>query len=143
MDGWLKYKPIDPAGQLGAVWHAYAESKYPTQVACVADGIVTVWEPKCSALEMSAVQAIISAGYPVVTTEYGDKIGGSTAPWASVLLPFADTNGVSYLGWTWDPWTSDTSDVLIKDEAGDPTEGYGTYVKQHYLCRAAGNAECP
>jgi len=78
-----------------------------------------------------------------VITEFGDAIGGSTAPWASILLPFADANGMSYLGWTWDTWTGYSADVLITDAAGDPTQGYGTYVKQHYLCRAAGTANCP
>jgi aryl-phospho-beta-D-glucosidase BglC (GH1 family) len=143
MDGWLKYKPTDPAGQLGAVWHAYAAAKYPTQVACVADGILSVGLPQCSALEMTAVQGIMSAGYPVVITEFGDAIGGSTAPWAAVLLPFADTNGIGYLGWTWDTWSGHKENVLITDAAGDPTPGYGTYVKKHYLCRAAGTANCP
>lgn len=143
IDGWLKYKPNDSAGQLGAVWHAYPSGKNPSAVACGADGIVTVWQPGCSPLEMSAAQAVVAAGYPLVVTEYGDAIGGSTAPWVSVLLPFSDTNGISYMGWTWDPWTTYTSNVLIKDEAGDPTEGFGTYVKQHYLCRATGKAECP
>jgi len=143
MDGWLKYKPEDPAGQLGAVWHAYPSGNNSTHVACVDDGIVTVGEPGCSAQEMTAVQGIIAAGYPVVATEYGDTIGGSTAPWASILLPFADTIGVGYMGWTWDPWTNMSTNVLIKDAAGDPTQGYGTYVKQHYLCRATGQTECP
>ena len=135
--------PSDPAGQLGAVWHPYPASQYPTQVSCEADGIVTVGLPACSALEMSAVQAILAAGYPVIATEFGDAIGGSSAPWASVLLPFADTNGISYLGWTWDTWQGMSGDVLITDAAGTPTQGYGTYVKQHYLCRAAGTASCP
>jgi hypothetical protein len=141
MDGWLKYKPTDPAGQLGAVWHPYPSSQFPTQVSCVADGIIDQWLPQCSAIEMQSVQGILAAGYPVVATEYGDAIGGSTAPWASILLPFADANGVSYLGWTWDVWGG-SSNVLITDAAGDPTQGFGTYVKQHYLCRAAGNTNC-
>ena len=141
MDGWLKYKPIDPAGQLGAVWHAYPSSQYPGQVSCVADDIINVWLPQCSALEMAAVQAIVAAGYPVVATEFGDAIGGS-APWASVLLPFADANGISYLGWTWDVWPGQSANVLITDAAGTPTAGFGAYVKQHYLCRIS-SVSCP
>jgi aryl-phospho-beta-D-glucosidase BglC (GH1 family) len=140
MDGWLQYKPTDPIGQLGAVWHPYPYTE--SEVACGPDGIITVGEPQCASLEMAAVQAIVAAGYPVVATEFGDTIGGSTAPWASILLPFADTNGVSYLGWVWDNWTA-TENLLITDAAGDPTQGYGTYVKAHYLCRAAGTANCP
>jgi aryl-phospho-beta-D-glucosidase BglC (GH1 family) len=132
---WLASKPTDPAHQLGAVWHAYSVPEYPTQVDCVN-------MPGCSATVMDAAIAIKAAGYPVVITEYGDTIGGSTAPWASVLLPFADTNGISYLGWTWDTWQGFTANILITDAAGDPTQGYGTYVKAHYLCRAAGTAVC-
>jgi hypothetical protein len=144
MDGWLKYKPIDPAGQLGAVWHPYPGSNYgyPTDVQCEPDGIVTVGLPQCSSLEMAAVEAILAAGYPVIATEFGDTIGGSSAPWASVLLPFADANGISYLAWTWDTWSGFSANVLITDAAGDPTQGYGTYVKAHFLCRAAGTASC-
>jgi endoglucanase len=78
----------------------------------------------------------------VVITEYGDTIGGSTAPWASMLLPFADAHDISYLGWTWDVWGGMSANVLITDAAGAPTEGFGTYVKAHYLCRAAGTAVC-
>lgn len=140
MDGWLKYKPTDPIGQLGAVWHAYPAS--PTQVGCVKDNIISVGFPECSALEMSAVQAILAAGYPVAITEYGDAIGGTSAPWAAVLLPFADANGISYFAWTWDKWTLSKDNLLITDAAGTPTAGYGTYVKQHHLCRAAGTAVC-
>jgi aryl-phospho-beta-D-glucosidase BglC (GH1 family) len=136
LDGWLQYKPNDPAGQLGAVWHAYPGKGYPTQVSCI--GL-----PTCSARIMVDAQNIRAAGYPVVITEYGDVIGGSTSPWASVLLPFADANGISYLGWAWDNWSGMSANVLITNAAGSPTAGYGTYVKAHYLCRAAGNSVCP
>jgi hypothetical protein len=133
---WLKYKPSDPANQLGAVWHAYSLPKYPAQVACV--GL-----PGCSATIMKAAIDIRAAGYPVVITEFGDTIGGATSPWASVLLPFADENGIGYLGWTWDTWDGQKANDLITDASGTPSKGYGTYVKAHYLCRAQGNANCP
>ena len=135
LNGWLQNKPNDPAHQLGAVWHAYPGAGYPAQVSCI--GL-----PGCSAGIMADAVAIKAAGYPVVITEYGDTIGGSTAPWASVLLPFADTNDISYLGWAWDTWSGMNANVLITDAAGTPTQGYGTYVKTHYLCRTAGTAVC-
>jgi endoglucanase len=137
MDGWLKYHPKDTLSpsQIGAVWHSYPAPGYPSQTNCI--GL-----PTCSAKTMGHVQEILAAGYPVVITEFGDAIGGSKAPWASVLLPFADANGVGYLGWTWDAWTGFTGNVLITDMAGTPTVGYGSYVKAHYLCRAAGTANC-
>jgi len=133
---WLKYKPSDPANQLAAVWHAYSIPKYPTEVSCVG-------QPGCSATIMKAAIDIRAAGYPVVITEFGDTIGGASSPWASVLLPFADAHGMSYLGWTWDTWGGLPANVLITDASGTPSKGYGTYVKAHYLCRAAGNAVCP
>lgn len=136
INNWLKYKPTDPANQLGAVWHAYSASEYPHQVDCVG-------KPACAATIMASAQAIKAAGYPVVITEYGDAIGGDSAPFASVLLPFADANGIGYLGWTWDTWPGQKANDLITDAAGHPTQGYGTYVRAHYLCRATGKAACP
>jgi endoglucanase len=141
MTAWLQYAPKDPLGQLAASWHPYPAAPYGPANQVICPGLT-----QCSAEEMSAVKAILAAGYPVVATEFGDAITASpsnTAPWASVLLPFADQNGISYLGWAWDAWSGASADVLITDEAGDPTNGYGTYVKQHYLCVAAGTQNCP
>jgi hypothetical protein len=87
---------------------------------------------------------VVDAGYPVLTTEYGDHdVPGTVgAPFASILLPWADALGISYHGWTWDPWL-DPDNVLIKDATGTPTDGFGVYVKAHYLCVATGTADCP
>jgi endoglucanase len=137
MGGWLQYHPadtLDPS-QVGAVWHAYPAPGYPTQEACI--GL-----PACSAQVMIDVQKILAAGYPVVITEFGDAVGGTAAPFASLLLPFADANSIGYLAWTWDPWIG-TDYYLITDGAGHPTAGYGAYVKAHYICRAKGTANCP
>jgi endoglucanase len=133
--GWLQYHPTDTLkpSQIGAVWHAYPSSANPSQVNCVGTN--------CSPQILSDAQAILAAGYPIVVTEFGDPSGGATAPWSSVLLPFADTNGISYMGWTWNPWVG-TTFYLISDGNGDPTVGYGAYVKAHYQCRAAGTAKC-
>jgi len=141
MTEWLAYVPADPLKQLAAAWHPYPAAPWGP-----ANQVICPGEPSCSAQEMTAVQNILAAGYPVIASEFGDAITSSpssTAPWASVLLPWADTNGVSYLGWTWDTWGNSGANVLIIDAAGTPTYGYGTYVKQHYLCVAAGTANCP
>ncbi|MGA2552076.1 MAG: glycoside hydrolase family 5 protein [Burkholderiaceae bacterium] len=134
---WLANKPQDPLNQLGAVWHAYPT--YGTTF-----GTAAYIQPNYSPQIWAEVSAILAAGYPVVITEFGDQnsAGTTTAPFASNLLPWADANGVSYLGWTWDVWQN-PNNVLITDAAGDPTPGYGTYVKAHYLCRAAGTTSCP
>jgi hypothetical protein len=139
MGGWLTYKPADPLRQLGAVWHSYPSKLFANQTNC--HGI-----PFCSPRVMSAVKDIVAAGYPVVITEFGDAITadpGESAPWASVLLPFADANGMSYFAWSWNTYSGFKENVLILDAAGDPTNGYGRYVRQHYLCVAAAAAKCP
>ncbi len=138
MGGWLKYHPIDSLkpNQVAAVWHSYPATGYPAQAGCI--GL-----PSCSERLLAEVRAILKAGYPVVITEFGDVIGKNTPPWVSKLLPFADANDISYLGWTWDVWPDQKANVLIVSGSGAPTPGYGDYVKAHYLCRASSIANCP
>jgi hypothetical protein len=134
---WLEYRPKDPLQQLGASWHAYPA--YGT-----AFGSPAYSQPNHAPKVWAQLQEILEAGYPVVITEYGDRNapGTASAPFASRLLPWADANGVGYLGWTWNPWQN-PDDVLIRNADGEPTPGYGAYVKAHYLCRGAGTANCP
>jgi len=137
LSGWLANKPTDPLNQLGAIWHAYpAFNTSPGQAAYT--------KPDHWPQVGDDVKAIVAAGYPVLITEFGDHItpGSSSAPFASWLLPYADSLGIGYLGWTWDVW-GNPDDVLITDAAGTPTGGYGVYTKAHYVCRAAGTASCP
>lgn len=138
MTGWLQYRPTDriEPSQIAAVWHAYPGSgRYAAQVNCI--GL-----PQCSARTLQSVQDILAAGFPVVLTEFGDPAGGAGAPLSAMLLPFADAMGISYFAWTWDVWPG-TQFYLISDATGTPTAGFGTYVKAHLLCRAAGTADCP
>ena len=138
----VTYMPTDTlsTSQLGAAWHPYPIYDYGApQVRCVG-------MPACSASAMAAAVATVRAGYPVVATEYGDNIAsssGASSPWASILLPFDDTNGISHMGWTWNAWTSYPDNVLISDSSGTPSRGYGQYVKQHYTCRLTQGATCP
>jgi len=137
---WLANVPTDtltPA-QIGAVWHAY-----PGYGATA--GTSAYLQPENQSGDVwSQVQSIQAAGYPVVITEFGDQNTSASegAPFAAELLPWADTNGVGYVAWTWDPWPLPNF-VLIRDAAGDPTPGFGVYTKAHFLCRAAGTANCP
>jgi hypothetical protein len=137
LDGWLEHHPADtlhPA-QIAAAWHAYPAQDHADQVNCI--GL-----PACSAKIMQSALDVLSAGYPVVITEYGDTVRAGQAALASRLLPFADAHGISYFAWTWDPWVG-TTYYLITDAGGHPTAGYGEYVKAHYLCRHDGKASCP
>jgi aryl-phospho-beta-D-glucosidase BglC (GH1 family) len=137
LSGWLDNMPVDTLHQLAAVWHAYPT--YGTTF-----GTAAYVQPNYSPQIWADVKAIVAAGYPVVITEFGDQdsAGTTTSPFASNLLPWADLNGVSYLGWAWDVWQN-ANNVLITNAAGNPTPGFGTYVKAHYLCRASGEASCP
>ncbi len=135
MSGWLAHAPTDPLKQMAAVWHAYPKCK------TIGDSCATI--PAWGTAEYGYVQAI-AAQYPVVITETGDHISTTTAtpPFVSVVLPWADRYGISYLGWTWDLWGA-PDDVLIKDAGGSPTPEFGQYFHDHLACRAAGNATCP
>ena len=133
---WLANKPTDSLHQIAAVWHAYPA--YGTTF-----GTTAYTLPGGGATSYANAQSIISAGIPVIITESGDQDTAGTlgAPFESKLLPWADKAGASYLGWAWDVW-QDASDVLIKDASGTPTDGYGTYFKQHLNCVATGSVTC-
>jgi len=124
---WITYKPDDPLNQLAAAWHAYPESgKVGSAEASV---------PKLGTQAYSWAQSVLDAGIAVVITETGDHNapGTTDAPFVSKLLPWAEKSGASYLGWTWNLWNHHDN-VLIKDKAGTPTDGYGVYFRQHLLC---------
>lgn len=138
LDSWLTYKANDPLNQLAAVWHAYHAYGYAWGTECYTH---PGW---CDDRSYTNADAILAANYPVIVTEFGDqnKAGTVGAPFASTLLPKLDARGISYLGWTFTV-SGDSNNILIKDNNGTPTDGYGVYVKAHYLCRDAGTANCP
>lgn len=81
----------------------------------------------------------IGASYPVVIAETGEHSysGLSGSPWLDDLLGWANSYSISVLGWAWDTWTWDPGDnVLIKDSAGTPTDGYGVAFKTWALSLA-------
>ena len=133
---WIAHKPTDPEKQMAAVWHAYPNS---SAVGNPQDAL-----PKFGSIAYRWTKSVLAAGYPVLITEFGDHNASGTedAPFASKLLPWADENGASYTGWSWNPWPA-PNNVLVKDEAGTPTDGYGRYTKAHYVCVATGSSNCP
>jgi hypothetical protein len=114
LSGWLSHKPVDPLNSIAAAWHAYPASGCRD---------TTCW---------NAQVAPVALKVPVVTTEVGDNVC-STANYLPVLLPWANSKKISYLGWTWNVWSSSCENVLIKDYAGTPTSNMGTYVKNMFL----------
>jgi endoglucanase len=98
--GWLAHAPVDPLNQLVAAAHAY-DFNACADAAC--------WEREWAG---------VAARVPLVVTEFGaDKEG---APFMNRFMDWADTRGVSYLGWTWNPWPGKIA--LIRDWSGTPTE---------------------
>jgi len=132
---WVAHRPTDPEKQIAAVWHAYPDSSTV--------GSPQAALPKFGSIAYAWTKSVLAAGYPVFITEFGDHNAPGTkgSPFASKLLPWADENGASYTGWTWDPWP-ERDNVLVKDRIGTPTDGYGVYTKGHYLCAATGSSNC-
>jgi len=111
--GWLTHTPSDPLGQIIAGAHIYPGESCDT---------ASCW---------AGVFPAIGAKYPILIGETGDS-----APGPAVFLPtflgYADTQGWSYLAWTWNPW-QDANDVVVADWAGTPTAGEGAAWKSHLL----------
>ena len=133
---WVSFQPRDPLNQLAAVWHAYPDSGVV--------GSAGASVPKYGTQAYSWAQSVLDAGVPLVLTETGDHNAPGTvgAPFVSKVLPWADKQGASYLGWAWDVW-GNYDNVLIKDKTGTPTDGYGKYFRDHLVCIASGTANCP
>jgi hypothetical protein len=113
LSGWLAHLPQDPQHAIVASWHSY-----PGQ--------------GCSATSCwTSVIAPIALQVPVVTGETGDNVS-SAATFVDSLLPWADAQGISYLGWTWNTW-GDPANILIADYAGTPTTNYGQKFHDHLV----------
>ena len=122
------HTPVDPISQLGAAWHVYSFNIYVDP------------SPGTSTTNMLAA---VSANVPLVITEVGDTDGaGATGSFVKKILTFADSTGYSYFGWTWNDWGQSSNDLIL-DSSGTPTIGFGTYFKQHLICRAATTTGCP
>jgi endoglucanase len=120
--------PVDPISQLGAAWHVYAFNIYIDP------------SPGTSTTNMLAA---VSATVPLAITEVGDTDGaGATGSFVKKIATFADTTGYSYFGWTWNDWGQSSNDLIL-DTSGTPTIGFGTYFKQHLICRATTTTSCP
>jgi hypothetical protein len=109
--GWLTHAPNDPLNQIIVGAHLY-----PGQ-ACQD---ITCWD---------VTFGPIGKRYPILVGETGDS-RNSAATFLPILLPWADSHHISYLAWTWNPW-SNPSDVLVQNWNGTPTPGEGIYFRSH------------
>jgi hypothetical protein len=111
--GWLAHRPHDPLDNSVAGWHEYGGEQ------CAGS---TCWASSIAPLTKAV---------PVVVGETGDRTGpGCTLTNLPRLLPWADSHGISYLAWTFNPW-HDTHDVLIADWSGAPSACEGEYYRMH------------
>lgn len=108
---WSSYRPTDSTGNLAASWHSYPNNACNTQ---------SCWDAQIAPL---------AAQVPVVTGEVGDSVC-SAANYVPLLLPYLDSHGISYVGWTWDTWNQ-CSNVLITSYTGTPTANFGQYFHDH------------
>jgi hypothetical protein len=111
MSSWLRYRPHDPANQLVAGFHAYDTLGCAT-TAC--------WKAQVKP---------VARRVPVVTAELGE--GGCSHTFIDKFMRWADSAGVSYLGWSWNP-SGCSAPSLITSWDGHPT-AYGGGLKAHLI----------
>ena len=111
LSSWLRYRPRDPAGQLVAGFHAYNFLPCAT-VAC--------WNKDIRP---------VARRVPVVSTELGEA--DCSDAFVNRFMNWADSVGVSYLGWSWNP-VGCRAPALIKSWNGQPT-AYGEGLRAHLM----------
>ncbi len=113
------YLPKDPAHQLVASFHTYNFSGCSTK---------SCWD---------TIIRPLSKVMPVVTGEFGEN--DCAAEFSDSFMSFADSAGISYLGWTWDAiapdgWSCKGGPSLITSYAGTPSgEGKGLHSHLTFL----------
>lgn len=120
------YLPNDPQHQEAISFHNYQGW------GC---GVVSCW---------NSTVLPVAQKMPVITTEFGEKDCNSTfvLPW----MQWADTNGVSYTAWVWDPGTCDPNIShgdsgnwgLLSNWDGTPNK-YGQPILSHIKSQSKGS----
>ncbi len=119
---WLAYEPNDPLHQLIASVHVYNPG------GC---DVLSCW---------TDVLARVARKVPLLTGEMGEFDCGQS--FIDRYMSWADTTGISYLGWAWDAgWSCSNGPALITSWIGTPT-AYGVGLEDHLrtLVMAAGPA---
>jgi endoglucanase len=121
LSGWLSWKPKDPSGpgQLIASLHTYKFDQYGTP-GCVGACRTTV--------------AAVAAKRPVVTGELGED--DCAHGFVDDFMSWADGQGISYLGWTWNAWDCRSGPALVSDPSTGAPTAFGEGIKAHLLARA-------
>jgi endoglucanase len=115
LNGWLRFRPFDPAHQLAAGFHSFNFTGCTTR-SCWAEYI-----------------APVARRVPVLTTELGE--GDCSHRYIDRFMRWADNAGVSYLAWSWNP-VGCRGPGLINAWDGTPTL-YGAGLRAHLRALAA------
>jgi uncharacterized protein YbdZ (MbtH family) len=113
LSSWLKFRPKDPVNQLVAGFHVYDFSH-------------------CNQMDCWRHVQQVARSVPVVTTEVGQRACG--APFIEQYMSWADSVGISYLGWSWNTAGCEAPG-LIRTWSGSPTPS-GLIMRRH-LARVA------
>lgn len=112
LSGWLAQRPDDP--NLAVSWHSYPNNVCSTK---------SCW---------NRVVAPLARRVPAVVTETGDSAVG-LANYLPTFLPWCDSQGISYLAWTWNAWPRKSNVLVTNMKTGTPTPGEGAYFRRHLL----------
>ena len=116
---WLTYKPTDPDKAVVASFHTYD------------------FVGNCSSLSCASTLLAIAATTPVVTGELGET--DCAHGYIDTYMPWADANGISYLGWAWDTNGCNSFPSLISNYDGTPTN-FGIGFRDHLASLASSAA---
>ncbi|HUY48234.1 MAG TPA: cellulase family glycosylhydrolase [Streptosporangiaceae bacterium] len=117
LTSWLRFQPHDPAHQLVAGFHAYSFLRCAS-VACWIRDV-----------------APVARSVPVIATEIGEA--DCSHSFISQFMNWADSAGVSYLGWGWNT-NGCRAPALIRSWDGQPT-AYGQGLRTHLIKLRSGS----
>ena len=125
LSGWLANEPSDPDHNLAASAHLYNFSQCNTS---------SCWD---------STIAPVAAAVPVVTGELGET--DCTTNFINTYMPWADSHGVSYLGWAWDTgggWSCSNGPGMLNSYDGTPNV-YGAGFQSHLAALATAPPPAP
>jgi hypothetical protein len=111
LPGWLAHKPSDATGNTAASVHIYNFSGCP--------------DAACFDMKYQAVAQSV----PIITGEIGEN--DCAHGFVDAYMTWADSMGISYLGWSWNTYDCGSFPSLITDyKTGAPT-GFGQGLMTH------------